>query len=388
MKIGILTFHSAMNEGAMLQAYALAKNLEERVTGAEVEVVDHRYRTKQLAVYDNARTGRTEAMEAFLSEQLPLSRRRFFTDDHRDTFRYLNENYDTVVVGSDEVWKLRYTRRLGGLIAAQESVWHTPFPNAYWPDQGVKIRKISYAASVGDTNWLEIPKHHVWRIRRILDDFSLLGLRDRRTRDFLRWLYPGQDRGEWVPDPTFSVDLLAGVDRDRVKAKLEEYGVDFSRPRLGIAVQNSKLMRRSVQRFRDQGYQVIGMSVLNHLSDVKLFSRGLSPLEWLAAFGCFDLCLTQRMHPAIACLLNNTPFVALDFYKNSLDETTKFRDLLSSFGLMDYYYDWYSRSEERLQGVCERLLREPWPSSRVEGTRKRFRARAVEFTSQVADGET
>jgi nitroreductase len=384
VKIGILTLHSGINEGAMLQAYALAKNLAENVAGAEVEVVDHRYRTKTLAVYGDDPDERTEALDSFLSEQLPLSRRQFFTDDHGETFEYLNENYDTVVVGSDEVWKLHYTRRLGGLLAVQDNPWQPPFPNAFWPDHSVKIRKISYAASVGNMNWLRIPRRHVSRIRSILDEFSLLGVRDRRARDFLRWLYPGQpDRGEWVPDPTFSVDLLALVDRDQVRAKLEAYGVDFARPRLGIVLPDAPRARRCVERFRERGYQVIGMSMKNRLSDVELFSKGLSPLEWLAAFGCFDTCITQRMHPAIACLLNGTPFAVVDFYKNTLNEMTKLRDLLSSFDLLDYYYYWYTTPEEQLQGICERLLQEPWPEEKVARTRQEFNVRAAEFTHKI-----
>ncbi len=388
MKIGILTLHAGINEGAMLQAWSLVENLRNALPGAEVEIVDHRYLTKQRKTYGAMpRTDRTEALEAFLEERLPLSSRRFVTDDHRETLEYINQSYDALVVGSDEVWKLHYRRRFGGLITVQDNPWQPPFPNVYWPDQSVKICKVSYAASVGNMDWLRIPRRHASHIREILDGFSLLGVRDRRARDFLRWLYPeGPDRAEWVPDPTFSVDLLGLVDRDRLKAKLEAFGVDFSRPRLGIVLWDrrwKRLLARGVQLFRDEGYQVVGMSMENQMADVELFSRGLSPLEWLATFGCFDRCLLQRMHPVIACLLNGTPFAVVDFYRNTLSEMTKLTDLLTSFDLLDYYYYWWWRSEEQFLGNCERLLREPWPAARVAGTVQRFRSRSAEFTSRL-----
>lgn len=40
MKIGILTFHRAINYGAVLQAYALQRHLENQ--NVEVDVIDYR----------------------------------------------------------------------------------------------------------------------------------------------------------------------------------------------------------------------------------------------------------------------------------------------------------------------------------------------------------
>ena len=42
MKIGILTFHQSVNNGAVMQAYSLSKRIQQTYPNAEVEVIDYR----------------------------------------------------------------------------------------------------------------------------------------------------------------------------------------------------------------------------------------------------------------------------------------------------------------------------------------------------------
>lgn len=42
MKIGILTFHQSVNNGAVMQAYSLSKRLKKEYPEAEVEIIDYR----------------------------------------------------------------------------------------------------------------------------------------------------------------------------------------------------------------------------------------------------------------------------------------------------------------------------------------------------------
>ena len=55
MKIGIITFHNALNYGAMLQAYALQKYL--LLQGHDVEIIDYRqsYITQTWALISHKR---------------------------------------------------------------------------------------------------------------------------------------------------------------------------------------------------------------------------------------------------------------------------------------------------------------------------------------------
>src|SRR5262249_10538697 len=142
--------------------------------------------------------------------------------------------------------------------------------------------------------------------------FAAIGVRDATTEAFVRWLEPSLEP-EWVPDPTFSANLLADVDREKLRRKLESFGVDFSRPRAGLVAGNREATAFAAHKFRALGYKTVGFSIPNGVSDVELFGAAdLSPIEWAAALGEMDLCLTERMHGCIFCILGDTPFIGID----------------------------------------------------------------------------
>ncbi len=382
-KIGILTFHSSHNEGAVWQAFCLARNLQKNLLEHKVEIVDHRYLEK-TKMYGPPKNERTRTLSQFTNGELPLSDRRFESNSHQHTFEYINQNYRGLVVGSDQVWKLYYSKRLGGLVSKQGSPMHPAFPNIYWPDTSLKMPKIAYAVSIGRTDWDAIPKTHRKKMRMLLSDFRLLGFRDQRTKNFLEWLDSDiAKRAEWVPDPTFSFDALSLVDKNLLKQKLEQYGVDFSRPRLGVIVKDTQVTNTVIQQLKEKSYQVVGLTERNPVSDVELFERDFTPLEWASIAGFMDFVLTQRMHGAISCILNNTPFVAIAFTENRIDGDSTLKDLLYSFDLQDYYYSSKLESVERLKKICDFLIEDSWPSGLINQKRDFFQRRSREFTVKI-----
>ncbi len=381
MRIGILTYHSSLNDGAILQAYCLSAALKERMGGAEVEVVDYRHPGEREA-YGPVDDDRKEALADFVNETLPLSPRRFEDISPRGVHEFIANRYDMLVVGSDEVWRLEYRSRFGGLFVERGSAWTPPFPNAFWPNGCVGIRKATYAVSVGGTDWRLIPRGDRKQMREILGGFSVIGVRDSRTRSFLRWLDPAlEGRAEWVPDPTFALEWLPKVDRESVRRKLESAGVDFGRPRLAVVLMDSPWLERIVDDFRKKGFQIVGLSIPNRFSDVELFREGLTPLEWACTFGLMDACLTQRMHPSICSILAGTPVAVLDFYGNTRDDQSKLSDLMRTFGLLENYYRYDKKrcSFEQMLATCRRLTEAPWPKEKVENVTKDLQRRAREF---------
>ena len=383
-KIGILTLHNGYNEGAILQAFCVATNLQRSLENSEVEIVDHRYRSK-VSAYGPVRDDRTRALNDFINHSLPLCKREFLANDHRDTFEFIRENYNIVVTGSDELWKLNYTKRFFGLVSEQKDPWCPPFPNVYWPDESIKIPKIAYAASIGKTDWQTIPRKHVRLMKSILSHYTLLGIRDQRTMSFLEWLDPNiAAKAEWVPDPTFSIDILSLVDKEMLKQKLQQWGVDFGCPRICVVLGDDPNINKVIKETKKRGFQIVGLSLPNGIADVELFDKGLTPLEWVGVFGLMDFCMSQRMHPCIFSILNNTPFIAMDsFYINSMDDDTKVKDLMRSFNLLDYYYNVEKDSLEKFRAICEKMLDAPWPVDEIAQKRRLFQERSKEFTDKI-----
>ena len=383
--LGILTFHSSFNEGAIWQAYCLATSLQENLPSYCVEVIDHRYQGK-MELCGPPKNSRTQALDQFINKRLPLSQQQFVEDDHKQAYEYIRNNCQCLVVGSDQVWKTHYVlgRKLLGFANIQNFAMCPAFPNVYWPDETINIPKVAYAVSIGESDWGGIFRLHRNKMRRILSNFSLLGIRDEMTRDFLRWLDPViASKAEWVPDPTFSLDSLGIVDKKSLRDKLEQYGVDFSRPRLGIVAYDETVTNDVTEQVKKMGFQVIALSISNTAADVRLFEKGFTPLEWASIYGFFDLCLTSKMHGAIACILNNTPFVGLGFYENQVSGNSKIKDLMQSFNLERFYYSPRSATGKQLRDMCDAVITGSWPSEETIKNRRLFQRRSKEFIAKI-----
>ena len=143
LKIGVLTFHRCINYGSYWQARCLAEGLQAH--GHNAVILDHESRRVNLAEWKCAYRPTLpthvpetdyilyrEKIEKFfrIFETLPLS--PSFPLEQPEVM----ENYDAVVVGSDEVWNLFHP-------------WYGKCPLFY--GDGLKAdRLIAYAASFGN----------------------------------------------------------------------------------------------------------------------------------------------------------------------------------------------------------------------------------------------
>lgn len=166
-KAGILTFHRAVNYGAVLQAYALQAFMNEN--GIDVEVIDYRnskieeqykpvrmkfHNIKELA-YDvltiNERRIRRKKFDRFINQYFRVSDCMY----DRESIEKSCKIYDELWTGSDQVWDLRLS---GGDLT-------------YLLDFCREDKKYSYAASIGksvlDHDEAEIFSSHLETYRAI-----------------------------------------------------------------------------------------------------------------------------------------------------------------------------------------------------------------------------
>lgn len=115
MKVGILTFHRAINYGAVLQAWALKTFLQNK--GYEACVIDYRCKAIEnnyniFSWHKTIKKGVVALIKKTLSNfyhcRRILNRRKKFEDflQNRLNLRAVNdvETLDTVITGSDQVW--------------------------------------------------------------------------------------------------------------------------------------------------------------------------------------------------------------------------------------------------------------------------------------------
>lgn len=186
MRVGIITFHNAINYGAVIQCYALMSFFEQR--GHCVDIID--YRNSEIEGYRNlfSLKGLVEnkgifrkikfilasvllykrkkkvikVFDDFLDSKLKLSKRYYW--EHK-----LPDNYDYVIFGSDQIWNLKLTKGFDPVLWGQIEKGKTVFA--------------TYAASMGELSFL---KDDDWRIAvDYLNAFDYISVRERSLKDYL-----------------------------------------------------------------------------------------------------------------------------------------------------------------------------------------------------------
>lgn len=179
VKVGIITFHNAINYGALLQTYALQKSITNM--GYEAEIINYsnsnidktrkkpcwkQYRNpfnyhndkliyeveivkeKKLRDFLNARINKTEKI-------------------NRENITKVSSKFDVVFTGSDQVWN--------------DSI--TDFDDTYYLDFVPAEKRCSYAASIGKEI---IPAENVPRMQKLLSDYHAISVREEAAKEALK----------------------------------------------------------------------------------------------------------------------------------------------------------------------------------------------------------
>lgn len=354
MKLGILTFHQSVNNGAVMQAYSLAGRIQREYPFVTVEIVDYRMarvdkaysftlgsylkapsvrvflgRCKRLLTNPKylSRQRRRTRIFTECREKLPVSEISIVDDGTEAVFDYINQNYDVLVVGSDAVWN--YVTR--------------GFPNAYFPDRGVTCKKLSYAASCYGMDFLQCPQEDRRQIGQCLEGFDFIGVRDGATEDFVVWS-GCEKRPVHTCDPTVFLDVQRlPIDVKKLKKKLLARGFDFDRPTVGMM--GTPKMLELIRRLYGDKYQIAALYEYVKGADVNLYD--LEPYEWAYVFRYFKLTFTTYFHGTLLSLRNGVPVIcmALDTAFAKV-HTPKTLDVLTRLGFPQMYFKSYDALEQ------------------------------------------
>ena len=193
-RIGILTFHRANNLGAVLQAAALCRYLNEHV--GNTEIIDfvpnnnvprnfpgmkilRKLKLGIITLKKDSSVIRTEKFEKFQHENYTLSAKTYYGDQG---MAEADGKYDLLISGSDQI--------LNTTLSGCSESFYLAFED--------KAEKISYASSFGRT---EITDEEKRLIRAELPKFKALSFREESGRKIVNEL-TGVD-GTVVVDPVF-----------------------------------------------------------------------------------------------------------------------------------------------------------------------------------------
>lgn len=351
MQLAILTLPLGHNYGGLLQAFSLQRYLQ--ICGHDVEIVDRRSRNESLQAWQRCgksvlkrATGRSRSVVTPQRESMMHQHLARFKEEHLSISeplrsdlairRYFAEReFDGVIVGSDQVWRPRYSPSIGNYFLD------------FLAESDRDLRRLSYAASFGVDHW-EYGGGLTVRCRELIAQFDALSVRERSGSELCE-----RELGRVpavVPDPTVLLDpsefdsLIGATEPAAGKGGVVDYVLDRD-PQIERAADR-------VSQVRDQVRDRLSIKPKMKLEEVSRSSANeceFLPVEhWLASIKGADFVVTDSFHGVLMCTIFNTPFVALG---NQSRGVTRFQSFLSDMKLT-------SRLVTDISGV-DACVREP-----------------------------
>ena len=290
MKIGILTFHRAVNYGAVLQAYALAEKIKEM--GQDVQVIDYECKKIKNDYFPNFNCkgkGKTYLIHQIIGAPLLLIRRlkfQKFIEEYLPLsatgtdIRLLTKDYDLIIVGSDQVWQ-------DNLIGGDDAF--------FLKDVDVKY-KASYAASFSQT------QHKINRARiELLKKFDWVSIREKENVPFLeKELHRNI---EVVCDPSL---LLS-------EQKWKDFTTKCNDSKENYILVFNVLKGNSMFQFAEYLAETTNKRIVVLTTSIKKRVRGeyiraADPLQFLSLFEHADYIITNSFHGTAFSLIFNKKF--------------------------------------------------------------------------------
>lgn len=298
-KVGIVTFHRAMNCGAMLQAYALQEVLNRKF---DTFILD--YRCEELErVYNYKRSLKgyirffarfflkhgTCSQEIGRSDLFIQFSNNYFRKSKKYTIKNVykaNNEFDFFIAGSDQIWNPKWSK----------ADWN------YFLDFADNYKKYSYAASFGGD---KVEEQYKSKIASSLSTFQSILVREESGLGILESLGIKNDHIGAVCDPVLLLsreEWLSQFDlRTGNKGYIFLYFAASQTNSVEFAKKIAKETGKKVIYYNSFGTKNIDDSFEN------LIKAG--PIEFLSLIYNADLVITTSFHALAFSLIFNTPFV-------------------------------------------------------------------------------
>lgn len=357
MKIGIVTFHRALNYGAVLQAYALQKfldslNIDSCVVDYRSAYMEHFYKpVKANPVKDPLKF----AKELLYFKKNKEKRKNFdlFIEQYIKTtgpirsyseLEDLNEHFDLFLAGSDQVWNWRWSG----------------FDRTYFLDFADISKRYSYAASFG---FDMVQENQQETYATLLNTFQALSVREKTGVEIIKKV-TGRRAINHV-DPTL---LLSNEDWNSLAETPGEKGYVL----LYTLEKSEELENLAAQLAEERHVQVI--RIVDAIRKVdKYVCRGfMSPAEFVGLFANASCIVTNSYHGLMfSCIFEKEFHLAYQKEKNA--PNSRLMDFVTEYGLetrvfgtssyapekaVDYHkiqerlQDRRDESRNYLQGIC------------------------------------
>lgn len=161
MKIGILTFHDAHNYGAVLQAFALKKYLQN--IGYDAKIINYHHETipDGFLYLKEENYNRWEKFDKFIKELIDFDAQTYINEEDLEKL-----DIDVWICGSDQIWNTEITRG---------------FNRGFFLDFKTKGKKVYYAVSMGIPN---LPVEHEKYFKESINKIDRISVREESLKQY------------------------------------------------------------------------------------------------------------------------------------------------------------------------------------------------------------
>ena len=318
------------NYGGLLQAFALQSYL--KTIGCSVVSLD---RKPARNVLKESKRFTTNVAKRFLGriKSLPSEEANKYVFSHLIEFKnryilmsqpvttqkqvrsYFQQNdFDAVIVGSDQVWRPKYSPSL-------ENYFFD-----FLDDIDSSAKRISYAASFGVSEW-ELSDKQTLQCKKLVQKFDAVSVREKSAVILCKQHFGITT--DWVVDPTMLLDVSDYeqllIDKPSAsKGHILTYVLDSAEDKQEIA----KIVAGTLGL---KEFSVKPEKTLTQVSSYEINNCQYPKVEdWLQGFKDASYVVTDSFHGCVFAILFNKPFIAIG---NKSRGQARFESLLSMFEL-------------------------------------------------------
>lgn len=322
-KIGLFTMPLGTNYGGIIQLVALQGFLMQN--GYETVVIDRRYPVSVLkrivkhfieknGIFDLKGIAYQKEIASeineFKSEHFKAITKPLYTNA-KLTKEVQEQNFDAIVVGSDQVWRIDY----------MHGIWKNAFLDFV---KNTDTKKISYAASFGKEKW-EFDNFSN-EIAAFLREFDAVSVREdsgvKICKEHLQL-----STAQHVLDPTLlmGADFYYRISQTSANSKKNEIFAYI----LDVDAHAENIIKEAETVLKKTAYVIDDRKRINRHKKMKGYKKpGVE--EWLKSFMEADFVITDSFHGTIFSIIFNKPFITLANKKRGM---TRFWSLLKKLGL-------------------------------------------------------
>lgn len=314
MKIGILTFQWAHNRnfGASLQSYACMTLLKKFYK--KVKVIDFYKQSSKSSIKMKIQSSlESKYFKEYNQKFLSLTSKM----ENFEGLKKLNNEFDTFVVGSDQVWR---------------GIWNLDSKTHYFFDfVDDDKRKIAYAASFGVDYW-EGDKKLTEEIKPLIKRFDHISVREESGIDICKNTF-GVDDAVCVLDPTLMISkedyqpiLDDWKDKSHLKKKYIAHMLLDDTEELKKESQNiANYLKADINYIKGKYKKILWK---------KYFSYN-KVSQWLTYLKDAELVITDSFHCTVFSIIFHKKFVVV---ANPMRGIARLETLLSKVGLEDRFF--------------------------------------------------